>query len=108
MSLLHLQLLYLSDIIGDRANQKRNKTAKHLIKLLSGGTQEGAMQQTSSLVKSLDHEQRLKILKEIGAIATVPANHIAAIKANLNLPWHQLWQISRCLKTFHINMASEK
>ena len=48
-----------------------------------------------------------KIMKELGSQAVVPANHIAAMKANLNLPWYQLRQISRWLKN-HRKRKPEK
>ena len=97
-----------SDQTCDRTNQKRNKAAKQLVNLLSGGTESGVVKQTTALIKSLDYEERQNIMKELGSQAVVPANHIAAMKANLNLPWYQLRQISRWLKTFDIKMSSEK
>ena len=75
--------------------------------MLSGGTQEGAVKQTTALVRNIDSQNRSEILKQLGT-STVPAKHVAAMKANLNIPWHQLRLISRWLRTFNVNLGSEK
>ena len=76
--------------------------------MLSGGTQEGAVKQTSALVKNIDLQNRSEILKQLGTSTTVSAKHVAAMKANLNIPWHRLRLISRWLRTFNVNLGSEK
>ena len=98
----------MSENSTERTNQKRNKTAKQLVSLLSGGTKEGVMKQTSALVKDLEFKERQTILSELGSQPMVPANHVAAMKASLNIPWNQLRQISRWLQTFNIKLGSEK
>ena len=57
--------------------------------------------------KNTDLETRQKILSGLGP-TTVPSRPIAAMKANLNIPWHQLRLISRWLRTFNIALGSEK
>ena len=73
-----------------------------------GGSQEAILKQTGSLVKSFQAEEREKIIKEIGTKVSIPPDHLASMKANLNLPWYQLRQISRWLKTFDIRFSSEQ
>lgn len=75
--------------------------------LLSGGTQEGSIKQTVALVKNIDIEKRKEIMKQFGN-SIIPATNVAAMKANLNIPWHQLRQISRWLKTFNVTLGPEK
>ena len=82
----------------NRTNQKRTKVATKLVTLLSGGSQEDILKQTGSLVKSFQAEEREQIVKVIEGKVSIPPDHLASMKANLNLPWYQLWQISRQLK----------
>ena len=65
------------------------------------------MKQTSAVVKNIDLQNRSEILKQLGTSTTVPAKYVAAMKANLNIPWHQLRLISRWLRTFNVNLVSE-
>ena len=52
--------------------------------------------------------EREKIIAQISSHITIPSQHVAAMKASLNMPWNQLRQMSRWLKTFKIKITSEK
>ena len=87
-----------------RSIEKRSQAAKELVKIIAG--EDGFNVQTSAIVKSLDIVEREKILKGLVEVK-IPSNHIAAMKATLNIPWYQLREISRWLSTFNIKMSSE-
>ena len=76
--------------------------------MISGGTSQDMSLQTAAVVKNMGAEQRKNILKCMNHKTIVPAEHIASMKATLNLPWNQLREISRWLNTFDIKISSEK
>ena len=84
--------------------QKRSKVTKELVSIIAGET--GVGSQTTALVKSLPHEERASIMKSFKV--NIPSFHVASMKSNLNIPWYQLRQISRWLRTFNIQLSSEK
>ena len=97
-----------SNETGKRTLQKRTKVTKSLLNLMSGGSKEAFSAQTSSVIQSIEKEEREEIISNLNAVVTVPADHVASMKATMNLPWYQLREIKRWLKTFNINLASEK
>ena len=91
-----------------RSIKNRSNTAMSIVKLIAGNTDVDFSVQTTSLIKSLDQVQREDIIKNLGTRFNIPTEHVASMKATLNMPWNQLRQISRWLKTFDIKLASEK
>ena len=63
--------------------------------------------QTSHLVQSFDVKTRQKIIEGFKSTVSVPADHVAAMKNTLNLPWNLLRDVRRWLQTFNINLAPE-
>ena len=91
-----------------RNMRNRNTAAKNIIGLMAGGSQEAFSRQTASIIKSIDQEERQKILETFTSKATIPSEHVAAMKATLNLPCNQMKNLSRWLRTFNVKLASEK
>ena len=76
--------------------------------MLSGNTEDAFISQSSQLISSLDRAQREKIVETLQTSVYIPSSHTATMKANLKMPWNMMREISRWLKTFNIDMASEK
>ena len=76
---------------------------------VAGSSKEALTTQASALVKSLEQEQREKILISVKKNQTIiPPVHVAAMKSSLNIPWNTMRDISRWLGTFDVKFASEK
>ena len=97
-----------SNETGKRNVQKRTKVSKTLLNLMSGGSKEAFAVQTAAVIRSIGKEEREGIINNLNAVVTIPADHVASMKATMNLPWYQLREMKRWLKTFNINLASEK
>ena len=59
-------------------------------------------------MQSFDECSREEIIKSFTATITVPPDHVVDMKSTLNLPWYLLTDVRRWLKTFKINLASER
>ena len=94
--------------VSKRQIDRRTKASKELIQVLSGNTHQSVLSQTASLVKTFSSDDRKKLMENIGTRAFIPAEHVASMKATLNIPWNQMRDISRWLKTFDVQLASEK
>ena len=75
--------------------------------MISGKSEEVTAMQTSHLVQSFDVKTRQKIIEGFKSTVSVPADHVAATKDTLNLPWNLLRDVRRWLQTFNINLAPE-
>ena len=75
---------------------------------MSGSSTEDATAHTASLVKRLGSKERENILKRLKETVVIPPQHVASMKATLNLPWNQMREISRWLRTFDVKLSSEK
>ena len=75
--------------------------------MITGKSNEAICTQTSHLIKSVDVPIREEIIKNFKYVK-IPAAHVASIKASLNLPWNLLQDLRRWLKTFEVNLSSEK
>ena len=60
------------------------------------------------MIQSIEHKEREQIINKWGNETIISSDHVAAMKSILNLPWNQMREVSRWLKTFNIKMASEK
>ncbi|XP_057290870.1 uncharacterized protein LOC130613560 [Hydractinia symbiolongicarpus] len=97
----------LSNESSKRSLSDRSKTAKNIINMISGNSNDAFVKQTAAIMKKCDKEQRKQIIAEIHHVS-IPAETAAAMKATLNLPWNLMRNISRWLATFDIKLASEK
>ena len=75
---------------------------------MSGKSSEDSSVQTASIVRRLGSDERKTILQILKQKVVVPPEHVAAMKSTLNLPWNQMREISRWLKTFDVKLSSEK
>ena len=75
---------------------------------MSGESKDAISTQTVAIIKSFETEERDKIVKKLDTVVNVPPDHVASMKASLNIPWYQMREIKRWLKTFNVNLASEK
>ena len=75
--------------------------------MISGKSTKATSTQASHLVQSFDECSREEIAESFKAPITVPPDHVAAMKSNLNLTWNLLRDVHRWLKTFKVNLASE-
>ena len=96
-----------SDVIVKRTLRARTKQSKDVLQMISGKSEEATAMQTSHLVQSFDVKTRLKIIEGLKSTVSVPADHVAAMKSTLNLPWNLLRDVRRWLQTFNINLAPE-
>ncbi|XP_057296016.1 uncharacterized protein LOC130624966 [Hydractinia symbiolongicarpus] len=82
-----------SDETCERNVRYRANTAKELIHLMSGEETQSVTKQTMALLNSMEESDRNTIIKNLGTEVIIPANHITAMKSNLNIPWNQLREI---------------
>ena len=90
-----------SDVIAKRTLRARTKQSKDLLQMISGKSEETTAMQTSHLVQSFD------VIEGFKSTVGVPADHVAATKSTLNLPWNLLRDVRRWLHTFNINLAPD-
>ena len=64
--------------------------------------------QTAHIIKSFDSESRAVIINNLGTIIKIPADEMTAMKTSLSLPWNLVREIRRWLRTFKVNVASER
>lgn len=76
--------------------------------MVTGGKAENALKQTSHLLKSFRHEDRIEILKNsnISSVAITP-EAMVALKVDMGIPWEKMKTMARWLKTFDIDTASQ-
>ena len=96
-----------SDVIAKRTLRGRTKQSKDVLQMISGKSEEATAVQTSHLVQSFDVKTRQKIIEGLKSTVSVPADHVAAMKSTLNLPWNLLRDVRRWMHTFNINLAPE-
>ena len=96
-----------SDVVAKRTLRTRTKQSKDVLQMISGKSEEATAMQTSHLVESFDVKTRQKIIEGFKSTVGVPADHAAAMKSTLNLPWNLLRDVRRWLQTFNINLAPE-
>ena len=75
---------------------------------MAGDTKESVAIQTTSIIKSIETEEREKILTNFTKTLPISSEHLAAMKGTLNLPWNQTRTLHRWLRTFNIKISSEK
>ena len=94
-----------SQCSSKRTISSRTQETKEFIKIISGDTGEALKFQSASFIKSLGKEERAEIMKSLSV--TIPKNHMAAMKATLNMQWNQIRELRRWLKSFNVELASE-
>ena len=72
-----------------------------------GNSEEAFAAQTASIIKSVDEVARGELLKNMNIKITIPAAHVADMKATQNIPWNLLRIIRSWLGTFNIKLSSE-
>lgn len=70
----------------------RNRALANLRNNISGGD---STVQLQSELRSLNKEERERVLKEANLPITIPPEHVLAMKADLALPWARMRDISR-------------
>ena len=76
---------------------------------MAGNSAEAKTTQTSAILRAFQTEDRQKILDNLRAnTIALSATTVASMKATLNMPWYQLREMSRWLRTFDIKLAPEK
>ena len=76
---------------------------------LSGGTVEAARVQDLAGLNRRSQSEQDKLLKDAGLQATTPAaGSLLAIKADLQLSWNKLRNLKRWMKSFGIELESER
>ena len=90
-----------------RPLRARTTQSKELLQIISEGSNNAIAAQTTHMIKSVDSAIREEIVENFKSV-NIPADHVASMKASLNLPWNQLQDIRRWLKTFKVNLSSEK
>ena len=83
-----------------------NDTNK-IVRMLSGGTDDGFAVQAAGVVKSSPKEVRENIIKKLNSTTTIPAEHVAAMKSCHNIPWNLMREIRCWLKEFNVQLSSE-
>ena len=96
-----------AQVASKRTIYNRTKQSTNIIKLISGDSPDAFAAQTAAIVENVDEEMRKNIMKRFNWTTTIPANHIAAMKSTLNIPWNLLREIRRWLATFNVKFSAE-
>ena len=96
-----------SQDVCSRTLRKRSKQTEEVIGVISGTSSQAISTQTSHFVNRLDAVEREKILNSFKHSVSIPAEHVAAMKSTLVLPWNLMRDVRRWLSTFKVNLASE-
>ena len=89
-----------------RSISNRSKQLKDIICLSSGDGNESFTTQTAHIVKTVDEVSRESIIQKLNTTTTIPAEHVAAMKATQNIPWNLLEEIRRWLATFNVKLST--
>ena len=84
-----------SHTVTKRTLRARTTQSKELLQIISGGSNNAIAAQTTHMIKSVDSAIREEIVENFKSV-NIPADHVASMKASLNLPWNQLQDIRRC------------
>ena len=96
----------VSDDVAPRTLRKRSLQTKSIIQMMAG-SDSGFSVQTAHVIKSLDRITRENIVKDMKIKTSIPAEHMAAMKATHNISWKLMRDIRRWLSTFNVQLSSE-
>ena len=96
-----------SDCASKRTKYDRSKRIRDYIRLSSGDGDEAFTTQTAHVVKSLDETTRKSIVSNLNIKTTIPAEHVAAMKATQNIPWNLLEEVRHWLATFNVKLSTK-
>ena len=90
-----------------RTLRKRTKQLNDIIHLSAGDNDEAYAAQTSNIIKTADEVTREAIISKLNIKTTIPAEHVAAMKATQNIPWNLLEEVLRWLSTFNVQLSTK-
>ena len=90
-----------------RTLRKRTKQLNDIIHLSAGDNDEAYAAQTANIIKTADEVTREAIISKLNIKTTIPAEHVAAMKATQNIPWNLLEEVRRWLSTFNVQLSTK-
>ena len=96
-----------SHSVSKRTLRNRTNLSKDIIQLIAGDNEEAFSVQATNIVGSFDEITRKKVIDKLKVTTTIPAEHVAAMKATQNIPWNLLVEVRRWLATFNVKLSTK-